>query len=377
MQGGIMSTETLAPTKRARGTGSVVKLPGSRFWYILFYVDGKQRRESSKTESRQQAEALLRKRLSEAEDGHAQLDKKLRYEDVRASLLLEYSNKQNKSLRQQKNGEVSIGGLKHLDRFFKGVLVSRIDTDLIQKFVQQRIAEGAERPTVNRALALLRRMFYLAKEHGKIQNIPYFPMQKENPARQGFVTNEEFRRLLEALPLRFHPLVNFLYFTGTRSGEAQQITWNQVDLNQHQIRLEAEQAKNSEARILPLPNELMDQLRAIPIESRTGLVFFAKNFRNHWYTAVQAAFLKTGNQKFDGLLIHDLRRSAVRNLIAANVPEKVAMRISGHKTRAVFDRYHIVSTSDLHQAMGRVQAAAQVITVNALPPAPELLESKV
>ena len=224
-----MSTETPAPTKRARGTGSVVKLPGSRFWYILFYVDGKQRRESSKTESRQQAEALLRKRLSEAEDGHAQLDKKLRYEDVRASLLLEYSNKQNKSLRQQKNGEVSIGGLKHLDRFFKGVLVSRIDTDLIQKFVQQRIVEGAERPTVNRALALLRRMFYLAKEHGKIQNIPYFPMQKENPARQGFMTNEEFRRLLEALPLRFHPLVNFLYFTGTRSGEAQQITWNRSE----------------------------------------------------------------------------------------------------------------------------------------------------
>ncbi len=360
-----MSTETPAPTKRARGTGSVVKLPGSRFWYILFYVDGKQRRESSKTESRQQAEALLRKRLSEAEDGHAQLDKKLRYEDVRSSLLLEYSNKQNKSLRSQKNGEVSIGGLKHLDRFFQGVLVSRIDTDLIQKFVQQRIAEGAERPTVNRALALLRRMFYLAKEHGKVQNIPYFPMQKENAPRQGFVDHDEFRSLLEALPIRFHPLVIFLYFCGIRVGEATQITWTQVDLSRHQIRLEAEQAKNAEARILPLPAELVDHLRAIPVESRSGLVFFAKNFRNHWNAAVRAAFLKTGNQKFDGLLIHDLRRSAVRNLIAAGVPEKVAMRISGHKTRAVFDRYHIVSTSDLHAAMGRVQVAAQVITVDA------------
>ncbi len=323
-----MSTETPAPTKRARGTGSVVKLPGSRFWYILFYVDGKQRRESTKSESRSVAESLLRQRLSEAENGHAQLDKKLRYEDIRTSLLLEYSNKQNKSLRHQKNGEASIG-------------------------------------------------FYLAKEHGKLQNIPYFPMQKENAARQGFIDHEEFRSLLEVLPIRFHPLVIFLYFCGIRVGEAQQITWNQVDLNQHQIRLEAGQAKNSEARILPLPAELVDHLRAIPIESRTGLVFFAKNFRNHWNTAVQAAFLKTGNQKFEGLLIHDLRRSAVRNLIAANVPEKVAMRISGHKTRAVFDRYHIVSTSDLHQAMGRVQAAAQVITVNGLPPAPELLESKV
>ncbi|PYU30752.1 MAG: hypothetical protein DMG28_17605 [Acidobacteria bacterium] len=364
-----MSTET----KRARGTGSVVKLPGSRFWYILFYVDGKQRRESSKTESRAAAESLLRKRLGEAEDGRAQLDKKLRYEDVRASLLLEYSNKQNKSLRHQKNGDVSIGGLKHLDSFFTGMLVSRIDTDTIQEFVQQRLAEGAERPTVNRALALLRRMFYLAKEHGKIQNIPYFPMQKENAPRQGFLDHDEFRALLDALPIRFHPLVIFLYFCGVRVGEATQITWNQVDLNRHQIRLEAEQAKNAEARILPLPAELVDHLRAIPIESRSGLVFFAKNFRNHWNAAVQAAFLKTGNEKFDGLLIHDLRRSAVRNLIAAGVPEKIAMRISGHKTRHVFDRYMIVSTGDLHNAMGRVQAAAQVITVNA----PRLLKSKV
>src|SRR5207302_5355275 len=151
----------------------------------------------------------------------------------------------------------------------------------------------------------------------------------------------------------------------TRSGEATKIIWSQVDLNRHQIRLEAEQAKNAEARILPLPAELVDHLRAIPVESRSGRVFFAANFRNHWNAAVRAAFLKTGNQKFDGLLIHDLRRSAVRNLVAVGVPEKIAMRISGHKTRAVFDRYHIVSTSVLHTAMGRVQAAAQVITVNA------------
>ena len=375
-----MSTETPAPTKRARGTGSVVKLPGSRFWYILFYVDGKQRRESTKSESRSVAESLLRQRLSEAENGHAQLDKKLRYEDIRTSLLLEYSNKQNKSLRHQKNGEASIGGLKHLDKSFRGMLVSRIDTDSIQKFVQQRLAEGAERPTVNRALALLRRMFYLAKEHGKLQNIPYFPMQKENAARQGFIDHEEFRSLLEVLPIRFHPLVIFLYFCGIRVGEAQQITWNQVDLNQHQIRLEAEQAKNSEARILPLPNELMDHLRAIPIESRTGKVFFAKNFRNHWRAAcVKAGLAKYSSGVYEGLLIHDLRRSAVRNLIGVGVPEKVAMKISGHKTRAVFDRYHIVSTTDLHNAMNRVQAAARPVevTVNALPPAPELLESKV
>ena len=58
---------------------------------------------------------------------------------------------------------------------------------------------------------------------------------------------------------------------------------------------------------------------------------------------------------YSGLIIHDLRRSAIKNLMKAGVNEKVAMKISGHKTRDVFDRYHIVDTDDVVNAMRRVQ----------------------
>ncbi len=107
------------------------------------------------------------------------------------------------------------------------------------------------------------------------------------------------------------------------------------------------------------------------LEPKTGRVFDATNLRTEWSKACEAVGLgrrikqtsESGNiwYAYEGLIIHDLRRSAVRNLVNAGISENVAMKISGHKTASVFRRYHIVSPAD-------VVAAMQQVVVNTLPP---------
>jgi integrase len=162
----------------------------------------------------------------------------------------------------------------------------------------------------------------------------------------------------------------FLYHCGGRRGEAELIEWEQVDLKRGFIRLEEEQTKMDEARIVPLPRPLVAMLREI--EPKIGRVFDTTNIRKEWGKACAACGLgriipvegKKYDPRYEGLTLHDFRRSAVRNLVTlAGVPEGVAMRITGHKTRSVFDRYHIVSEEDLSGAM----QAWEATTKNLLP----------
>lgn len=125
---------------------------------------------------------------------------------------------------------------------------------------------------------------------------------------------------------------------------------------------------------MPLPDVLVDLLTQI--DSKQGLVFDTTNLRKEWHKACAAAglgrFIEVEGKpdpKYTGLIIHDLRLSAIKNLMKAGVNEKVAMKISGHKTRDVFDRYHIVDTEDVVEAMRRVQQSVRQVasTTNLVP----------
>ncbi len=372
--------------RRSKGAGSLLRIYGakdpitgekklvSKNWFAQYYdVNGRQIRVSTGTSIKQKAEAFLRRELTNRDEGRTPRHevRKITYADLRLGLLASYVERGNHSLVTRANGDETIAGLPQLDSFFKfdaknpGPSVVGINTDTGRDFVKARQAEGAGAAVINRSLALLRRMLRIAYEDRKLQHVPVIRLLKEPPARKGFLELKKFNELLVLLPTHLRPLVTFLYFCGVRVGEALQIEWTQVDLDRRITRLY--ETKNDEPRMVPLPSVLVN---ALPETStKVGKVFDGTNLRKKWMTACAACGLgrkieiedKPYDPKYEGLTIHDLRRSAVRNLVQAGVPETVAMKISGHKTRTVFDRYAIASEGDLRRAMQRVELAACLV----------------
>jgi integrase len=364
--------------RRPKGDGGLFKRAGCRFWYAQYVQDGKKVRVSTRETSKMAALGALRRLMGDAERGLAPLPqaRKLRYADLRQGLLDDYRRKKNRSLTTDANGDETIHALYALDEFFgygpknPGPRVSEIRPKTSSDFIRKRQDQGVGDAIINRSLACLRRMLRIAcYDDEVIQKVPKVHFLSEPAARKGFVEIPKFNDLLALLPTHLKPLILFLYYCGVRGGEAKQIEWPQVDLDRRLIRLEEEQTKGDEARYAPLPSELVMLLRAI--EPKTGKVFDDTNLRVEWQKACAACGLGTRTlmqpkdengypwYRYEGLSIHDLRRSAVRNLVTiAGVPEKTAMRISGHKTRAVFDRYHIVSTADITDAMSKLELAA-------------------
>ncbi|MBS1876990.1 MAG: site-specific integrase [Acidobacteria bacterium] len=222
----------------------------------------------------------------------------------------------------------------------------------VTEYMDDRRKAGRKNATINREVSLLHRAFTLAE-----LDFPRIAKLAENNVRKGSLTVPQYVKLLRHLPEHIKPVFQFAYKTGCRRSEILRLTWSRVDLEHAIVRLEPGETKNDGGRTIPLTADLVSVLEALSRTSEYVFLYHGKPIRSiktAWKSACEAAGMPD-------LLFHDLRRTGVRNLVRSGVSEHVAMSISGHKTRAVFDRYNIVSEQDQREAVAKLEAAQSVL----------------
>jgi integrase len=274
-----------------------------------------------------------------------------RIEQLVDDLFRDYRIKDQRSL-----DDVEARWRLHLKPFFGEHPATELDSRLLVRYIDSRCEEHARNATINRELACLKRIYRLAylSTPPQVESVPHFPHLKETNVRQGFVSCEQYAELVAHCPeLWLRALLETAYHYGWRVSELLNLRVRQVDLR------EPGTTKNQEGREVKIESDRVLELLPQCVEGKRPQdhVFTRGNkpicdFRRRWKNLCTAAGVP-------GLLFHDLRRTAARNLRAAGVPEEIIMRIAGWKTSGVFKRYAIVNNADVRAALQQLERARQ------------------
>ena len=316
--------------------------------------------ESAHTKDKAEARRLLQQRLGQLAEGRyiGPAAERVTFEELAEGLFTDYKANGRRSLNMVEQ-RVRL----HLRPFFGHKKAHEITSADVQAFIVKRQEDRASNGEICRELATLKRMFNLALHAEKITRKPYIPTLAEDNVRQGFFERPEFEAVLAKLPDWLQPPITFAYQTGWRlMSEILPLTWRQVDLEAGTVRLEVGTTKNKGGRLVYLPLILRAVLESqwrdhIERHLDCPYVFHRNGKRIRYpYVSWRRACKDAG---LVGKIPHDFRRTAVRNMVRAGIPERVAMQLAGHKTRSVFDRYHIVSEGDLIVSEGDLREAAK------------------
>jgi integrase len=207
-------------------------------------------------------------------------------------------------------------------------------------------------------------MFSLAVKAERLQHRPHIAMLREDNVRQGFFEEHQYLGVRAKLPSYLQPVVTFAYITGWRiRSEILPLTWQRVDFRAGVIRLDVGTTKSGEGREFVMTPHLRAALEAQrattkATERKYGIIIpFVfhregrpiQSFYKAWATARKAAGCP-------GRIVHDFRRTAGRNLEWAGVPRSTAMRMVGHRTMEIYNRYAITDHAMLQAGSAKLAA---------------------
>lgn len=211
--------------------------------------------------------------------------------------------------------------------------------------------------TVNREIALLKRLLNYAVKRGDITHNPLarVEMGREDNVRGVIIGEVEFQALLAAAEDLLKPILLVAYDTGLRKAAILGLRWSEVDLRERCLRLrKTDSTTKKRPPALPMTSRLHAALSALP-RSTSGYVFVNPKTNRPWNQIQKMWDRARSAVGMEHCWFHDLRRSFITNARRRGVQESVIMKMSGHRTRNVFERYNVVDETDLRKAVVMIE----------------------
>ena len=240
----------------------------------------------------------------------------------------------------------------HLKTYFgdcKAVQISPLNVNNFRIKMKRTVSERTKKPfsgsTINKMVSLARRVYYLGMDAGMVKSNPFARRGtfKEEPKGQ-YVSDDAFWRIYKHLPSYLQPVSVTAYLTGMRRGEIIGLRWNRVDLFGGYIDLTKDDTKTDDPRriyfhsVKALKDVFVEAARKRKPEQEFVFTNPDGNPVPKWYMerVFKKACLDAGVGPYR---FHDLRHTFNTNMLKAGVKTAVIMKLTGHKTDAMFSRY--------------------------------------
>jgi integrase len=318
-----------------------------KYFYYLFYLNGKKYRGSCRTTDRNLAKAV---------------ENSVRGDVVRKTFELPiernilFSTAWNDYVKNLNNSTGTIKGKishsKHFLPIFENRNLASITLSDIKRYQLERKLETMSMDknkrkreseisfkTVNNEINTLSNFFNYAIENGFLQINPAIKIKKLNELKRiKTLSDEQIYKLIGSFKSKsIKDLISFLIFTGCRKGEALNLKWDDVDLQNGIISIKA--TKTNEDRRIPVSEVLKKLLMNM---DRTSEYVFARNGKRikHFYKSFYSACGKLGLRDFH---IHDLRHVFASKMVMNGTSLYITGELLGHKTPNMTKRYsHLV-----------------------------------
>lgn len=335
-----------------------------RYWVGYRLANGKQKHESCGTKLEDARAADGKRRIQKKEN---------RLFDIKPDDKITFSELSKWFLGLEKNKakayyQTLIYNLKSFNDVFGETVISQIKPADLEDYQAKQKAAGLSDSYIDQQIGAARSVINRAFDNDKISGdtLRVFKkvkklLKKNSNARDVILTMDQFKIVMENLPAHTRGIFSTGFYTGMRKNEILSLTWDKVDLKKRIIHLSAADTKDREKRDIPISSELYHILKEIPKALHDKHVFLyrgksIKDLRTALSKACEAAGINYGRDAKNGFVFHDLRHCFNTYMRKAGVAESIIMKITGHSTREMFDRYDKIDAADKLEAVTKLES---------------------